>query len=153
MPSSPAITGANTDQTEEVWLLILKITHPALAEPIRVVNNTENITSNGELYLAAAFKMDLPDDTEGVPSVDIEIDNVDRAITDAVRAISSPPSVVLSVILASTPDVIEAGPFDMTLASVDYNALKVTGTLIYEDILNEPFPGESFNPAKYPGLF
>jgi hypothetical protein len=153
MPSAPAIAAANDEQTAEVWLALLEITHPQLTTPIRVVNNTEDVVSNGVTYLKTAFRIKLPDDSDALPSVQIEIDNVDRAVTDAARSINSPPTVTLLVVLASTPDVYEAGPFTFTMTDVNYSAETINGTMIFEDILNEPFPGESFDPARFPGLF
>jgi hypothetical protein len=153
MPSAPAIAAANLETTDEVWLALIKIEHPAIAQPIRVVNNTQEITSNGELYLAGAFIISPPDDSAGVPSCSIEIDNVDRAIVDAARAINTPATVTLSIILASSPNVIEGGPWSMSLIEVSYDPKKVTGTLAYEDFLNEQYPSRTFNPARYPGLF
>jgi hypothetical protein len=56
-------------------------------------------------------------------------------------------------VLADTPDMVEAGPFAMTLSEADYDAGQVTGILVFEDILSEPFPGDSFIPSTHPGLF
>lgn len=148
-----ATISANVEQTDEVWLILLEITHPSLVTPIRVVNNTQAITSNGNQYLASAFTLRLPDDVQGLSYVELEIDNVDRVIVDTIRALATPPSVALSVVLADTPDSIEFGPHQMTVSDVDYNASTVKGTLIYEDLLNEPFPGRSFDKSRYPGLF
>jgi hypothetical protein len=57
------------------------------------------------------------------------------------------------VVLASSPDTVEAGPFTMTLVAAEYDALVVTGELAFEDVLNEPFPGHGYIPSEYPGLF
>lgn len=153
MPSGPAIAAANAEFTEEAWLVLIKIEHPSIVTPIRVANNPVDIVSNGSTFLAGAFQLTLPDDSESVPVVTLEIDNVDRAIVDAARSIATPPTCTIYVVLGSSPDTIEAGPFVMTMSDVNYDALKVSATLIYEDLLNEPFPGKSFNPALYPGLF
>lgn len=61
--------------------------------------------------------------------------------------------VTLSLVMASTPDTIEAGPFTFNLREVEYDAEFVSGNLLFEDILNEPFPADSFTPARFPGLF
>lgn len=153
LPSSAAVAAANAQYTDKVWLMLLEITHATLTTPIRVVNNNEDIVSNGNTYLKAAFDMPLPDEIDESPSVQIVIDNVDRLIVDSARSISSPATVTLSVVLADTPNVIEAGPFLMQLVRVSYDKLKVTGTLIYEDILNDQFPAQTFNTARYPGIY
>ncbi|MBU0598807.1 DUF1833 domain-containing protein [Patescibacteria group bacterium] len=141
-------------ETAEVFLLLLTIDHDDLDAAIRVVNNAENITSNSLEYQAFPFEMNLPDDTEDALSqVTLTICNVDRQIVQAVRSISSPPTVTLNVILASDPDTVEAGPFEFTMKSADYDALTVTGSLAAEDILNEPFPADRYTPNLFPGLF
>lgn len=153
MTSATAVIAINAEQTEEAWIALIEITHASLVTPIRVANNPVAIVSNGNTFLAGAFVLTLPDDSEAIPVVTMEIDNVDRAIVDAARSIATPPQCAISVVLGSTPNVIEAGPFNMTMNDVNYNFEKVTATLIYEDLLNEPFPAPSFNPALFPGLF
>ena len=69
------------------------------------------------------------------------------------RQDGAPLAVALEVVLAASPDTVEAGPFNMTLVSAEYDAFVVTGELAFEDVLNEPFPGHSYIPSEYPGLF
>ena len=57
----------------------------------------------------------------------------------------------LLVVLASDPDTVEVRPFEMTLKDTRYNALVVEGDIAAEDVLNEPFPGESFTPNPFRG--
>ena len=119
-----------------------------------MVNNTVDIVSQGETYIAYPFEIALPDeDAESVARVTLRIDNVDREIVKSLRSISSPLSVGLEVVMAASPDTVEAGPFNMTLVSAEYDALTVTGELAFEDVLNEPFPGHAYVPSDYPGLF
>ncbi len=48
--------------TDEVFLALLTIAHADISPSIRVVNNTENITSNGNLFTAFPFDIQLPDE-------------------------------------------------------------------------------------------
>lgn len=149
-----AVAAANAPVTDEVFLMLLEINHSSLSTPIRVVNNWENVTSNGNVYVAFPFKLDLPDDVvENMPRPTLEIDNVDRTIVDAIRAMDSAATVTISVVLASSPNDIEAGPFLMTLREVEYDALTVRGQLAFEELWSEPYPGDKINRANYPGLF
>jgi len=152
--SLAARRAVNAQETDEVFLLLLALDHDDLAEPIRVVNNTEDVTSRGNAYVAYPFEIALPDeDPESVARVTLRIDNVDREIVKSLRAIQAPLSVALEVVMASSPDTVEAGPFNMTLVAAEYDALTVTGELAFEDVLNESFPGHSYIPSEYPGLF
>ena len=152
--SLAARQAVNAPETGEVFLLLLTLDLEELETPIRVVNNTKDIVSLGETYIAFPFEIALPDeDPDSVVRVTLRIDNVDREIVKNLRTVSSPLAVSLEVVMASSPDIVEAGPFNMTLVTAEYDALTVTGELAFEDVLNEPFPGHAYVPGDYPGLF
>jgi Domain of unknown function (DUF1833) len=138
-------------------LLIVDLSHGSLeGGPLRFVNNTKDVISNGETYVAYPFAMTLPDDAgDRLPRVGITIDNVDRQIVDTIRILSPqlpPPKLGMSLILASDPDVIEAGPFDFTVRDTSWDAFSVTGVLAYEDVLNRQFPAGTYNARDFVGL-
>ena len=148
-----AIVASNTTQ---VALALVEINHTDLGSPIRVVNNTANITSNGNVYTAFPFFIELPDDDEEqLANVTLQIDNVDRTIVTAVRSMSNleQPTATLSIILAGSPNTIEAGPFYFTIKNCSYDKNSVWAELAYEDILNERFPKDSQTPQLVPGMF
>lgn len=152
--STAARAAAFAQQTSEAILCLLTISGTGIPSPIRVVNNQLDIVSRGSTYLACAFTITLPDERDDAPPrVTLLIDNVDRAIVLAVRSLVEPPQVTLEVILASTPDTLEAGSFNFTLRNVDYSAETVSGELFFEDFLNEVFPADSFTPSTCPGLW
>jgi hypothetical protein len=62
-------------------------------------------------------------------------------------------SVDVSVVLASSPSAIEAGPARFTLRDVTYSDSTVEGNLLFEDFLNEPFPADQYAPGTTPGIF
>jgi hypothetical protein len=140
--------------TSEVALVLLEIVHTDLPATICLVNNTADVTSNGTTYTAFPFKINVPcDDEDGViPKVQLEICNVDRSIVEAIRTIDSPPTIRAALILASDPDTVEAGWWEFTLRDTTYTAEAVTGTLTYEDILNDGFPSGSFTPEEFTAL-
>jgi hypothetical protein len=145
---------AYAPETADVWLALVTIDHDDLAEPIRVVNNTENITSRGDLFVGFQFELTLPDEREEAAShARITMDNVSREIAESVRSISSAPTVTLEVIRADDPDTVEMSwPF-YRLRNVTWNALKVSGDLVLDDFTSEPYPAGNFTPASWPGLF
>jgi hypothetical protein len=152
--SAAALRASYSQETGEVFLVLLTISHASLATPLRFVNNMTNIVAGGQTYVAFPFDIALPDEREDqLPRVTLTIDNVDRQIVQALRGLKTPPTVTLNVVLASTPDTVEAGPFDFTLKSGEYDALVVTGTLAFEDVLSEPYPADAFSPQWFPGIF
>jgi hypothetical protein len=152
--SSAIKTAMYNQETDEVFLVLLEINHSTMDTPLYFVNNTENITSNSQVYTAYPFLIDLPsDDPEKLPHVSLIIDNIDRSILETLRGIDSPPTISLSLVLASDPDTLELGPLNFTLKNITYDALTIKGDLSYEDILSEGFPKDSFTPENFPGLF
>jgi Domain of unknown function (DUF1833) len=140
-------------QTGQIPLWLLTIEAES-GEPMRLVNNTQNVTSRGQTFIAFPFQIHAPDDREDqLPQVQLAIDNVDRSIVAWARTVLQAPTLALELVLAGTPDVVEAGPFHFTLRDVTYDALVVTGTLAFENILGEPFPQYSFTPNYFPGIF
>ncbi len=141
-------------QTDQVFLALLKIEHDDLAAPICVVNNYTDITSGSDLYSAFPFRVQLlSDQDENLPEAVLQIDNVDRSIVNAVRTITSAPTVTLSVVLAATPDTVEYGPIALTLRNVSWDALTVSGKLAVDPAIGKRFPGERMTPNLFRGLF
>lgn len=150
----------SADLKREAWsqesslpLVLIEIDHDDLSQPILVVNNKTNVTSNGDEYIAFPFEIILPDENEGAPPrAKLRIDNVSREIGEAIRSISSSPSVTIRVIRQETPDVYEMEFAGMRLNRVTYDALSVEGELEFEDLTREPFPYQTFSPANFTGI-
>lgn len=141
-------------ETDQAALCLLTVTATGLMTPLRFVNNQVDVVSRGQTYLAVAFMIALPDERDdSPPRVTISVDNVDRALVAALRAMVSPPQVALEVVFSGDPDTVEAGPFNFALRNVDYTADLISGELFFEDFLNEGFPADSFTPSTAPGLF
>jgi hypothetical protein len=152
--SATAKSAAFAEETSEAFLVLLQITAPSLAATINVVNNYSNITSNGTEYIGFPFDITIPDESESqMPSAKLTIDNVDRQIVEAVRMLTETANISISVILASSPNTIERGPYSMQMRNVEYDGINVSADLLSDDIFNEPYPGKAFTPTNWPGLF
>lgn len=147
-----AIASAAAQETDECWLVLLRIIHPALSEDIQVVCNDEDIVSNGLTYTGLFFQVDLPSDDDSSGEFTIRMDNVSREVIDAVNAVTSKPSATLAVILADDPDNYVA-TFDAVAVSFDADPLEVSATFRADDLLFEPYPGVRYTPKSHPGLF
>lgn len=151
--STRALAGQFAQQTDEVFLVLLTMTHPSLAVPIRVVNNNEDVVSRGNNYIALGFEVSLPGEEPDRPTLaSLKIDNVDRTVIVALRQILTPPLVTLEVVLAGTPSTVEASFTGLILRNVIYDEATITGELAFEQILVEPV-SISIVPARFPGLF
>lgn len=140
------------EETDEVFLDLLIIDHADLAAPIRLVRNMENITHLGQTYIGMPFDIELPDEGERPGEARVSVDNVSREITNAIRSITSPPTVVYRLIVASDPDVIEYELSGLTLRDVTYDIGVVQGYLRYEDLTVEPV-ADTITPSRFPSMF
>jgi len=150
------VQAINARSTPEVFLVLLDIKHSTFATQ-RLVNNTENVTSNGNIYTAFPFSIILPESSEGSsPVFTLVLSNIIREFVDEVRSIAGTRERIkidISIITAGDPDTVLAQWLDFELVSVDYNAENIRATLSVENLLNEPFPGDSFVPSNFPGMF
>jgi hypothetical protein len=148
------------DLKQDAWssesdlpLILLTISHASLSEDIRVVNNKVAITSNGLEYIAFPLQIQLPDSKEdSQPTAKIAISNVSREIGQAIRLISTPPSVTIQIVRQATPDIVEAQFSGMILTNVKYNMMTVTADLVFEDLTRESYPYMKFSPSIFKGI-
>jgi hypothetical protein len=152
--STKLIQAALAENTAEVFLMLLTFNHETFAEPIRLVNNLEDITSRGNVYMAFPFSLALPvDDGDSLPTVEISCENASLELIDELRSLVSPMSVTLELILASTPDYIEQSIADMRVSGIEYDAQNLKLTANIDDLLNTIFPKERYLPSNFAGLF
>jgi len=151
--SSAALTAINTQQTSEVFVILLTIEVPD-AQPIYLTNNSEDVVSRGRTYIAYPFALETPSDENGqISEARLSIDNVSRSLVDEIRNLADPLQLSIEVVLASTPDTVEASWNDYILRQVTYDALTISGTLTQENYMTEPYPKDVMSAATFPGQF
>lgn len=159
--SAEFVDAAMGRETGTVILYLLDIDHEDLDDPIRITNNMEDVVSNGNTYTAIGFDLKLPDEKDAKPrGAKLSIDNTSQWFTPTFRSLSGEFTVIIRVAipsdaLASPPeyDTIEMENLPMQLIALQYNDTTVTGTLSYENLANEPYPGDTFGPFEFQGLF
>ena len=126
--SSTAIAAAFAQETGEIPLMLLELSHTDITT-LRYVNNTADVTSNGEVYTAYPIAANIPpvDSDDEIPRAQVEFDNVDLTVIQAIRGLSTAPTVKIAIILASEPDDILDDWYEFTLKDISYNALSVSG--------------------------
>jgi hypothetical protein len=146
----------------------IELRHPAFTTPIRVVRDNAELTATlevtapvnpGESVAFQAFHFDFtkPEvSSVGVPTIDITIDNVDRAIVANIEAAISSTDMVqvtyreyLSTDLTQPQNV---PPLSMTIMSVTADVFKVTCTAGFPDLMNKRFPTQEYSTEVFPGL-
>lgn len=141
--------------SSDVAVVLLEITHPDMPEAARVVRDTQNLTSQGNVFVAAGFDFLLPDDRGSqAPRAEIVIDNVGRELMDWIEASQGGrgAEVRMMVVLRATPDVIEVD-YRLGLASLKVDQAKVSGELGFGNLLDLPAVPVRYDPSTAPGLF
>jgi hypothetical protein len=139
----------------EAPLLLLQINHPELPSPIRVINDTQNITSNGNLYVAFAFRFVLPSDYENqIPKARIAIDNVGKDLMQWIETSDggAGSTVQLSTIMRSRPNQIE-WTMTMSMFNIQANAREVSAELGFENLFTKPAISIQYRPETCIALF
>lgn len=165
-----ALSGAlrrqlNLQESGEAILAFLTITHADLAEPITVVGDGVDYVWDAVTYVGFPFRFALLSDEEGPPRCQIEVQNVDRKIGDALRALPSPARLRLELVAASefdqtadprtplgTPP-IEYSASHLFLVNVSVDAMTVTGDVVSWDYTQDTWPARRATQDRYPGLF
>lgn len=140
---------------EEPFLVALEITHPELEVPIRVVNNTENVTILGDEFIACQFQLTLPDDVDQqVPKARLSVDNIGRELTQWLEVSNGGKGAKCRIlmVLPSEPDIIE---YEMTmdLTGLSIDNISVSGDLGYQETLNQPAVAIRYDTITAPGLY
>lgn len=140
---------------EETPKVLLQINHEALETPVRVINDTDDMTSNGDLYVACPFKCVMPDDFENqLPKAKLSVDNVGRDLMYWVETSGGGEgaTVRFQQIMRSRPDSVE-WEIDLNLYNVTANQMEVGADLGYDNLFSRPAILMQFRPDNSPGMF
>jgi len=136
-------------------LILLEIDSVDLPVPIRVVNDNTDITHLGNVFIAMAFNVRMPDDLEqGMPSAELSIDNVGREITQwlDVSGGGKGASVRFIQVMRDAQDVVE-WETTLELSNVSQSPLVISGALGYQDIFNQQGVAWIYSKDLAPGLY
>lgn len=136
-------------------LQLLEIDHPALGTPIRLVNDTDDVTSNGDDFTATAFQARLPDEPEqGLPRAVLDVDNVSRQVGDWVDQTAGGKGATFRFmeVRPDDPDTVESD-ITLTCRGSHWARGALHFDLGYEDVLNLAGVAVSYRPEIAPGLF
>jgi hypothetical protein len=140
--------------TNEAFIPLVTITHAPTGDVFRVCRNTEDIVSRGNRFTAYAFDITYPVESgEEIGNVQFVIDNTALLLVDMLRRITEPAQFLIEVVLASNPDYVEYTVADLLLREVNWDASQISGKLQLDDVLNQRFPKDVFDPVQYAGLF
>tara|TARA_R100000655_G_scaffold83222_1_gene122802 strand:- start:1009 stop:1479 length:471 start_codon:yes stop_codon:yes gene_type:complete len=140
---------------DEPFLVALEITHPDLAVPVRVVNDSQAVTIQGDEFIACPFQLTLPDDVDQqVPKARLSVDNIGRDLTQWLEVSGGGKGAKCRIlqVVPSDPDIIEYDMMlDLTGLAIDNMA--VSGDLGFQETLNQAAVGIRYDPISAPGLW
>jgi hypothetical protein len=156
---------------EDLFVILFEITHPDLeGGPIRLsTDNAERISIDPLIYgtrsnwrgadpvtqpflwiIASAL---LPSDQEDTPAAaQIALENLEAEMVALLRSFRTPATVNMAVVLAETPDLIEAEYLDLQLLSADISDAELLLSISRDEIELEPFPPGRMTRDRFPGL-
>lgn len=140
---------------DEAPLILLEIDHPDLDQPVRVVNDTQDLTSNSNLYIGFPFRCVLPDDFENqLPKARLAIDNVSRDLMYWIETTGGGQgsTATFKQVMRSNPDLIEWS-IQMSLFNVNVTMQEISAELGFENLFGKPAISFRYTPMLSPGLF
>lgn len=155
--SAAGARSAHAQETDEVWLPLLELSHSAWSEDVFITNNGESVTSNGQVYQPFPFNITLPDEVkDGLPLMRWVADNTSLELMSQLRAVASQSGYIgarCAWIRAADPDTLEVPFLTMDLRAVEYNSSQISGELTVEPRLEGAFGIKKFTPETAPALF
>jgi hypothetical protein len=158
----------DAESTDEVYVVLVHITHPDIDEPVLFsTDNTERLSDEPLMYCTRSSWMDaaepylfvlastlVPSDLDDAPSAaTIILENVDNDIAKVLRSFTTPATVAMAVVMAATPSLIEAEWTGLQMKTADGDAAEVRLEISRADIEQEWSPGHRMTKDFFPGLF
>lgn len=153
-----------SQESGEVPIFLLTITHPSLLAPIYLSTDPTtrfqddppayNTVSRTLGFLYAGIDVTIPDEQDKTPPASkLTIQNVTRELIPLARSVSTPPSVKIEAVLASALDTVEMTWPALDMSNLQYDANQLVFDLTMDALTTEPFPSGNFSPAYFPALF
>ncbi len=161
---------ADAPASAEIEVVLMEISHPDLEAHIRLSTDpTERLQSDPLMwgtrspwrganpltqpFLWIVASAVIPGDADDAPAQAlIVLENIDSAMAELLRSFTAPPSVAMAVVLASSPDLVEAEWIGLQITSAEITAGEITLTLSRDEIEMEPFPAGRMTRMRFPGL-
>lgn len=145
--SQEGLQSALAGSTDEVWLECITIEHPSIAT-MRLVNDRVDLVRSAGTFVAFPFSVRLHVRSDEMNAMaEVVADNVDQRVILALRGLAHGATLKYEVVLASSPNVVEQGPFEFEIKGFSANVSTVSLSVSFAmDFLNESFPKDYYAP-------
>lgn len=132
---------------------LVTLTHPLWAEPQRMALDVNEVVSDGETYLPAAFDLRVVSDDDGPTKAVLAVPNVGRELAEMVQDIASYPECTIEVVALSHPDdpIYRASRLELT--NINMGIVTISGDLRGKDFTSEPCGTKRVTPGRFPAFF
>lgn len=148
-------------------LVFVTITHPEMADTIRLVIDGADYVMDGATWSRSYFELDLVTDTEEPPRAQFSFPNVDRAAMNMLSRVNGPARVEFRIVssayfdLTVEPRTVKPGytventyqAQCLDLRDVTADDATVSGTLASRDLRQEVYPNKRVTKALLPGAY
>lgn len=139
---------------DSALLAFATLSHHQLSEPIRVVNNTVDVTFEGHKFVGFPYEMKLLSDGETTPKGTISFQNVDRRIGNTILALRD--RIKLRIQVAFADDL--GDPWldynFMEISNVSIEAATISGDVtVGQEFLQDLYPATRSQQAVFPGIY
>lgn len=160
----------DAEGSPDIEVVLFEVTHPDMSDTIRLsTDNTERVSVDPlmfgtrstwrgadpatEPFLFILADAKLPDESEDAPAeAQIVLMALDAKYAELLRSFLTPATVNMAVVLASSPDEIEAEFLGLQLTVSDIADDEITLTLSREEIELEHYPPGRMTRSRFPGL-
>ena len=138
----------------DVMVTALEIRHPAIAEPVRVVDDGQDHTIEGARYVGLRFTARLAGDVQGqAPQAELVIDNIGRALTQWIEAADGGAGATVRVMRLVAGDAAPEWEMTMDVESMSMDQERITARLGFDPLLGRNAVTPRHDPQTSPGLF
>jgi len=143
--------------SKQIWLI--QISHADLETPIRICGNDEDVSHDGNTYIAFDLAIAIPDEKDReLPQRELILSNIDNATVLApLRSLehqtTDRPVVVGAWIREDDLEEVVVGPLEYELLRFRATTKQVQLTLGFQQIANDNFPSYYVYPSKFRSAF
>ena len=154
--------------SDQIEVVLVIVEHPDLAEPERLSSDNKVRlsveplqygtlsswrTQSGEPFRFIGMGAQLPDDADDGPANgSLVVELHDQRLVDALRSTVTPATIHMALVMADTPDLVEAEFVGMELAGADIGAGEATLQFGLKPVLAERNPSDRMTRQQFPGL-
>lgn len=166
--SITARTALDQQLTDEIEVVLVKIEHPVLDEPVRLSSDpTERLsieplicgtrstwrTADDSPFLFTMMDALVPDETDdGSAQGSLVLQVLDSDIAAVLTSTTVPATCHMAIVLASSPDVVEAEWAGLQHTDSDGDSGEIVLRFSQEALFEEPYPSDRMTKQRFPGL-